>query len=287
MDDAERERLRLEATIARLQRAAEARGGTPAPLARVQPGQRAPRPVPDGLRLRRYAVLGGLAAALVLLLFVVRRPSPLFLVLALVMAAVAARLWRGGGGPPAPGGADVPQERDEELRRTEEALDRVRDALRRAPAAVHGFVEHAELALDAIGRGARVLAQRAAALCALVGEARLGRADREHEELVARRAATGDAGAQRILDQALAASELKRRRLRELQAWSERASAEQLRVRHMLETLHLDIERAISSELPRVQGETSRSLVRLTDEVAAIADALESVSPLLPGDLDH
>lgn len=260
MDEPRRERRRLEASIARLQRAAEVSTGAP-----------------QGGGGRTGAMVAAAVAALVCVLVVLRRGPPFLLLLAVLFVLFAAGLWRLAGPSRAEPSAGA---RDEELLRTEAAIGQILAALQRAPSGVRDFVRDAELALEAISRGARALARRAASLRA-VEEGLSGELiEREHAELLSRRAATSDPDAGRILEQALAISELKRHRGRELKAYAERISAERLRIRHAVEALHLDIERALAADLTQSADDAARSLGRLTDEIGAIADALESVSTL-------
>lgn len=260
MDEPGRERRRLEATIARLQRAAEASTGAP-----------------EGARWKTGAMAVASAAAVLCVFVVLRRGPPFLLLLAVLLVLFAAGLWwlaeQRPAGPPS-------EARDEELLRTEAAIRELLEALQRAPSAVRGFVRDTELALEAISRGARALARRAASLRALEEGLSGERVEREHAELLSRRAATSDPDARRILEQAVAVSELKRHRVKELEAYAERISAERLRIRHAVEALHLDIERALAADLAQSADEAARSLGRLTDEIGAIADALESVSAL-------
>lgn len=260
MDEPERERRRLEATIARLQRAAEASTGAA-----------------EGARWKTGALAAASVAAFLCVLLVLRRGPPFLLLLAMLFVFFAAGLWWLAGQRRAEPSTEA---RDEELLRTEAAIREILEALQRAPRAVRGFVRDAEQALEAISRGARALARRSASLRALEEGLSGERVESDHAELLSRRTATADPDARRILEQALAVSELKRHRVRELGAYAERLSAERLRIRHAVEGLRLDIERALAADLTQSAEDAARSLGRLTDEIGAIADALESVSAL-------
>lgn len=260
MNDVENERRRMDATIER--------------LLRVTPPGAVGRPSPAPA-LRTFAVVAGVFATMLLVLVVLRRAPFFFVLLVLLLGLGGAWAWWRAGPRDDEGEAQREPWADDELRRTEASVLKLRQALAHAPSAVHTFAPDAERALDAISRGSRALARRADSLRRVVEGIGSGQIEREHADLLARLIRTSEPEAHRILEQAIVSSERKRHRVRELQGWAERVAAERLRIRHTLEATYLDVERAIAAELPPVEGEAAWSLGRLTDEMSAIAEALE------------
>ncbi len=252
MGEPDLERRRLAKNIARLQRASSSGFGT-APAGRAFS------------LLKLGALVAGTAAGLLVALVVLRRGSPVLLLFAAGLSFYGARLWWRSKRRPSelPGGAAA----DEEWLRTEAALGKLREALDRAPVAVRRFVQDARRAIEAISRGAAALASRAAWLEEVVRALGAAPLEAEHAGLSERLKTTADPTARRLLQQALAASTLKAERAQELVRYSERVFAEQLRIRHALEALYLDVERAVAADRIRSQADATSSLTRLANEI--------------------
>lgn len=268
MIDPEHERRRLDATIDRLLRIT-----APSELAPRTPQKRPKKGDSPAALLKTAAVIAAILATLLLVLVVLRR-APFFALLPVVLLVLGGTWawWSAGLREKQESAGEHP---DAELLRTGAAIKRLREALSRAPSAMQSFVPDAERALEAISRGALALERRASSLATVLEGLGSGRIEKEHAELLSRLIQTSEPEAHGLLEQALASSERKRQRVQELRTWAERVAAERLRIRHALEATHLDVERAIAANLPPLQGEAAWNLGRLTDEIGAIAEALE------------
>lgn len=261
---------RLEDTLLRLQRAAGAHEEQS--LAPLRHWTAAPPRRGMGLPATIAVSFVVLFAAL----FALRRGA-IWLALGAVILVVLVVSWlrRAPVAATAPGETFVP---DDELLRTEQTLAAIAESLRRAPAPVRAFAEDVERGLRGVAEAARTLAKRQWRLSRVLAAQSSRAFEEEHLRLLERRDGSVDAGARQILDEAVAQSELRRRKLGEVAKYGERFAAERLRIRHAVESLHLDVERAIAADFALSEGRLAESFGRLTDEIAAIADALEEAS---------
>lgn len=270
---------RLEESIARLERVAGQSSAEAAPLV-AGPGT--PRAgVTEAPLLRLGALLAAVVAALIAALVTLRRAPAVMILATVALAFLAARLWsraRAAASPPPPEPPAKPIEL--ELSRTQAALTGFVDAIERAPEPVRAFVKDAERAARAIGHGSRALAARGVWLHELLLRLDSKRLEAEHLALVEKRDRAQDPSARHLLTEALRASEQKRQSARALAAESERLLAEQLRIRHAVEALQLDLERTLAADPIRGQAEATRSLASLSNEISAIAAALEEARQL-------
>lgn len=178
-----------------------------------------------------------------------------------------------------------PAPMDEEAARVDEIAGKLTEELRTGPVVLREIVRDPATAIEALRKGHHALAQRELTLRTLVDEAQEIRLRQERAHLVARRAETSDAIAQARFDEAIAALDQQRLERAAVIAAADRLEAERIRLRYSLETLLAQVIRARTTRGTEAQvddGVLRETLQRLTDEIGAVADALDSVDDPRP-----
>jgi archaellum component FlaC len=178
-------------------------------------------------------------------------------------------------------GSDAVQEDDERADRINEVCDKLKAALKDAPASVRDFLSKPEETVESLRKTSLDLLKREVSLRVLISPSEVERLNRERTGLLARIEMESDDIIRQRLSGALAALENQQKQHTEVQRSADRLDAERTRLGYTLEGLYAQVMRVKTADAASSDGLSAGlrvSLDQLRDEMNALADAVEQVN---------